>query len=216
MATMAQRLRLAVHAGDAVALLEMATVARPGRPWDAVVAAVDALCAGSTVEVAKSTVPRWVDFAKQWTSGDLRNRWPDHVDAKDSEADARMLRIYVEPIIGDVTVDAFTLDHAEQVMANVPIHLSSATRRQIAQFVRRVCALAVYPARLMREMPIPRGWTPKVRSTKAFTHLYPEEDRTLMACETLRSCAASSTASSRERGSGATSSPPTCAGATST
>lgn len=185
MASMAQRLRVAGHAGDAVKLLEMAATARPGRPWDAVVAAVDALCAGSTVEVAKASVPAWVAFAKQWISGELRAKWPDHVDAKDSAADERMLRLYVEPVIGELTVDAFTLDHADQVMANLPGHLSSATRRQVAQFVRRVCALAVYPARLLRENPCPRGWMPKVRVTRAFTYLYPEEDRTLLACETV-------------------------------
>ncbi len=88
----------------------------------------------------------------------------------------------ISPHVGDVPLSEFTLDDADLVMANIPATKSTATRRQVAQVVRRVLGLAVYPARHIKENPIPRGWLPKVKRTKAFTYLYPEEDRALLAC----------------------------------
>jgi integrase len=183
MASLAQRLRAAGHAAEAPQLLEMAARARPGRPWEAILAAVDALCAGTTEAIAVNSMPTFVDFARDWTSGKLHKRWPDHVyKKKDASDDERIVKLSIEPVIGDLRLDEFTLDHAEQIMANVPEARSASTRRHVAQLVRRVLALAVYPARHLRESPIPRGWLPKVKRTKAFSHLYPEEDRALLSC----------------------------------
>ncbi len=125
----------------------------------------------------------FIDFAKDWTDGKLHERFPDHVGKKkDTTEDARMLRMYVEPIVRDVALRDFTLDHAEQIMAALPAHLATASRRHVAQVVRRVLALAVYPARHITEVPIPRGWLPKVKASKALVYLYPEEDRALLGC----------------------------------
>ncbi len=182
MAQIAARLRRAGHATDAEKILEMAAKARTARAWSAIEAAVDALCSGTTAE-ATSKAPSFVDFAKAWTSGELHKKWPDHVGKKkDTTDDERMVRLYVEPVIGDVGIDAFTLDHAEQIMAHLPGHLSSSSRRHVAQLVRRVLSLAVYPSRHRRETPIPKGWLPKVKTTTAFSCLYPDEDRALLAC----------------------------------
>jgi integrase len=104
------------------------------------------------------------------------------VPVKDSEPDIRFLARYINPSVGDVRVDAFTLDEADQVMSSLPAGHSSSTRRHVAQVIRRVLALAVYPARYIRENPVPRGWLPKVRQKHAFTHLYPDQDARLMAC----------------------------------
>jgi len=183
MAQIAVRLRRAGHAARTEDLLKMAAGARPGRPWEAVVAAVDVLCSGSAEAITADAVPTFVDFAREWTSGKLHTKFPDHVSKKkDSDADERYLTNYVEAIIGDLAIDAFTLDHADQIMASIPEGRAASTRRHVAQFVRRVCALAVYPARLRKDSPIPRGWLPKVKVTKAFTHLYPDEDRQLLGC----------------------------------
>ena len=183
MAEMAKRLRNAGHAGEAVQLLEMAARARPGRPWEAIVAAVEALCAGTTEAITGPAMPSFVEFATEWTDGKLHKRWPDHVYLKpDASDDERAIRLYIKPVVDGVRVDEFTLDHAEQIMASLPEHLASASRRHVAQVVRRVVALAVYPARHLRESPIPRGWLPKIKGRKAFTCLYPDEDRALLAC----------------------------------
>ena len=49
------------------------------------------------------------------------------------------------------------LEHAEFIMANVPAGRSPGTRRHVAQVVRRILALAVYPGRHLSANPIPRG-----------------------------------------------------------
>ncbi len=186
MADFAVRLRLAGEESETEKLLEMAARTRAGKPWDAVLAAVGKLCtAGGTVSLTASNMPSFVDFGNDWAKGELHKRWPDHVPVKADHGradDARVLKLYVEPIIGDLKISDFTLDHGDQIMAHLPEHLSPSTRRHVAQCVRRILGLAVYPARHRSDSPIPKGWLPKVRSTIAFTHLYPDEDRALLAC----------------------------------
>ncbi len=183
LATMAARLRRAGHADKTVKMMAAGAKARAGRPWEMVVAAVDILCAG-TVE-ALTEAPTFADFAKEWTSGRLRERFPDHVRKKDGDDDDRLMRRYVTPVVPDVRVDEFTLDDADQIMTNLPAHLSPASRRHVAQVVRRVLALAVYPARLRDVNPIPRGWLPRVHVVHAFTFLYPDEDAILLRCSEI-------------------------------
>jgi len=182
MAQLAVRLRRAGHAEHTPKLLEMAARARPGRPWDAVLAAVDALCAGGTEDIRASSVPTFREFAAEWTSGRLHARHRDHVPSKDSERDEELLRKYVDAFLGDKRLDEITLDDAEEVMANVPDELATGTRRHIAQVVRRTLALAVYPARHIAASPVPRGWLPKLGKPRARSFLYPDEDAKLMAC----------------------------------
>ncbi|CAN5901294.1 hypothetical protein BH11MYX4_BH11MYX4_01910 [soil metagenome] len=186
MADFAVRLRQAGEEGETEKVLEMAARARTGKAWDAVLVAVDALCReGGTSPLVASNAPTFVDFANDWAKGELHKKWPDHVPVKADHGradDARVVKLYVEPIIGDLRIADFTLDHGDQIMAHLPDHLSPSSRRHVAQCVRRVLGLAVYPARHRAESPIPKGWLPKVKSTIAFTHLYPEEDRALLAC----------------------------------
>jgi integrase len=182
LAQMASRLRRAGHQGEIEQLIAMGAKARAGRPWEAVSAAVDALCAGQ-VRSKGPQVPAFADFAKQWTDGDLAKKYPDHVPAKDtSDDDARLLRLYVNPIVGHLPLTEVQLSEADDVMAQLPPRLSASTRRHVGQVVRRVLALAVYPARHIRENPIPRGWLPRGKSNKAFTCLWPKEEEQLMAC----------------------------------
>ena len=182
LAQIAARLRRAGHAGEIEQLIAMGAKARIGRPWEAVSAAVDALCSGQAREKGPQ-VPTFEDFAADWTSGRLAKKYPDHVPTKESSGDdARHLKLYINPVLKGLRLDQVTLAEADQVMANLPEHLSPSSRRHIGQVVRRVLALAVYPARFIKENPIPRGWLPRGRSTKAFTCLWPPEDDALLAC----------------------------------
>ena len=184
MAAIATRMRRAGRLAELPELLKLAGRARPGRPWDEVMVAVDQLCvAGGTAPLNK--IVTFSDFAGEWTSGKLRARFPDHVPEKKAKTvseDKRMLRMYVEPLLKDVPIADVTLSHADEVMRSLPVHLSSHARRQVAQVLRRVLALAVYPGRHRTTNPIPSGWLPKVRNAKALTCLYPAEDRKLLAC----------------------------------
>jgi integrase len=80
-----------------------------------------------------------------------------------------------------VALADFRIEDAERVMAKRPAGLSSATRRHVAQLMHRLMAMAVYPARLRAANPLPKGFMPKVKRTRAFSYLYPTEDAALMA-----------------------------------
>src|SRR5690606_26471627 len=119
------------------------------------------------------------------TSGELAKLHRDHVGQKASAADdKRRLDKYVLPLVRKVPMRAFTLDHAEQVMRSLPSHLSTASRRQIAQLVNRIASLAVYPLRLVPVHPLPRGWMPKIRpeDQRPQAKPYPDEADRLTAC----------------------------------
>lgn len=123
------------------------------------------------------------DVAKRWTSSELARDYADHVSPM-REGDAR--RVYIErhllPAVGDVEIASFTLDHADRAMQGVPSTLAPSTRGAIAGALFRVLALAVFPLRLIAANPIPREWRPKTGARRVRPYLYPEEDRTLLAC----------------------------------
>jgi integrase len=125
-----------------------------------------------------------------WTSGKLATQYPDHVKAKRSADDDRYrLEKHVYPHIGDVPIPDFSLDHAEKVMGKLPSDPSAATtRRHVAQLMTRIMSIAVFPLRLIKASPIPRGFLPKPAPSKALPYLYPDEDRTLLGCTLVPLC----------------------------
>ena len=123
------------------------------------------------------------DVATRWTSGELSRNYPDHVKAKARvRDDVGRLTKHVYPIVGEVPIASFSLDHAEAVMRGLPPTLAPKTRRHVGQLVHRVLALAVFPMRIREASPLPRGWLPKAGGTKAKTHLFPDEEAQLLAC----------------------------------
>ncbi|MFW6087882.1 MAG: tyrosine-type recombinase/integrase, partial [Myxococcota bacterium] len=185
LAELAQRLRKAGHEDLAPQFLERAA-ARDGQGLEDVVAAVGRLCAGEVAVPGKErTAVTFRELADQWTSGELHRRWPDHVRKKAPKSvqmDRYWLERHVLPIVGDVPLVDFTLEHAERVMASLPEGLAPATRRQVAQLIHRVLTMAAYPARIIPQNPLPRGFMPPARSKKALSYLYPDEDRKLLGC----------------------------------
>ena len=187
LAAIAARLRSAEQTDSLVKLLELGAKARPGRPWDAVCAAVDALCAGHA-RPAGPKPPTMAEWGVQWTSGELAKRYPDHVQKKRSASrDEELLRLYVLPHVKDVRVDEFALADAELVMASLPEEhprtkrpLAPGTRRHVAQTMARLMRLAVYPGKLRKENPIPPGWLPKLGDGLAKECLYPDEEAILL------------------------------------
>jgi integrase len=172
--------------GAIVKLLGSGAAARPGRPSQAVVDAVDMVCNGDATPRAE--VPTFGTFAKDWTSGVLARRFPDHVRKKrSSDRDEQLLRLYVLPHVRDVPLNEFDLHDAEIVMANLlsvdsggKRPLASATRRHVAQVMSRLMHLAVYPGKWRQSSPIPRGWLLSLPPQKAKECLYPTEDALLL------------------------------------
>jgi integrase len=190
LAGMAARLRRGRKAPEQiVALLERAARTRAGRPWEFVVEAIERECTGRTREIGRGKIPVLSDWAKDWTSGELAKKYPDHVRKKRSSSrDEELLRLYILPHVRDVRVDEFTLTDAELVMASLPETdprrptkaLSTGTRRHIAQVMARLMRLAVYPGKWREVSPIPAGWLPRLSASRAKECLYPDEDTLLL------------------------------------
>ncbi len=144
---------------------------------------VDDVAGGQIVKDEKpSAVVTFKKFADRWTSGELHRLYPDHVPLKKtSDEDAGRLEKWIYPVVQDVPLASFGLDHALEVMRRLPRTLSPATRRHVGQLLVRVLGLAVYPTRTILVSPLPRGFLPKKGSDKAFSDLYPAEDGTLLA-----------------------------------
>ncbi|HEY3235483.1 MAG TPA: tyrosine-type recombinase/integrase [Polyangiaceae bacterium] len=142
-------------------------------------------------DTAKLKVVTFTEMRARWTGGDLARTYPDHVKAKaTSELDAArcstMEAVQIAPGLnfGELPIDRVTIDHCEKVMSNLPESAKRpATRRQYAQLIHRVMAIAVYPCRLIAANPLPKGFMPKVGKPPAYPFLYPEEDRALLRCE---------------------------------
>ena len=84
LAIVASRLRRGGHTAEMLQLLEMGAKAKPGKPWEAVLAAVNALCAGETEDSHAKRAPTFKEFAAEWCDGTLAKKFPHHVKKKRS------------------------------------------------------------------------------------------------------------------------------------
>ncbi len=182
MAEMAHELLTKGQIGAGLPLLERAAEATDERALHAIVVLARKVARGDAVmKPGNATTIR--DLASRWTSGELARTYPAHVKGKaNAEADAKCFERYVYPVAGDLPVESFTLDHADQIMARIPADRAQNTRRNIAVRLHRLFALAVYPLRLLAANPLPKGFLPKPGEQKAKVCLYPKEDRALLDC----------------------------------
>ncbi len=122
-------------------------------------------------------------FAARWTSGQLHVDHPDHVAEKQHAGDINILKNRINPYVGPIPIGAFTLEDADRIMRALPSppEMSKAYRRAVAQVIHRVLSLAVYPAKVLKANPLPKGWLPKIGTPKAKSFLYPKEEAALMA-----------------------------------
>jgi integrase len=178
----AGRLRRAGHEAIAPTLLARLAAASHGKEFDTVTIAIARVLSGDVVAPPRGATT-FQEFAEDWTSGKLHDRYPDHVKRKGTaEDDAGRLRKHVYGIVGHVALQDFRLEHAQAVMAALSKKLSATSRRHVAQLIRRVLELAVFPACVIKTQPLPRGFLPAVSDAKAKAYLYPEEDARLLAC----------------------------------
>ncbi len=150
-----------------------------------VLLAVD-MITGAVEPARTNLVPTIREIGERWTRGDLAREFPDHIKSKDGAShDGGRLELYVYPIAGDVSIDRFSLDHAEAIMRALPAKRAPATRRHIAQLIHRICKMAVFPLRIVVQNPLPPGFLPKIPPGKAKGWLYPDEDGKLLAAEAV-------------------------------
>ncbi len=140
-------------------------------------------------KVQLSTVcetPTFQQIGERWTNGELAKQYPDQIRVKRSAPDDKSrLEAYVYPVIGSRRVDQVTLEDCEEVMRRIPPEMAVMSRRNIGQPMARIFNMAVYPLKLIRVSPIPKGFLPPPPKQKAHGHLYPDEDARLMACTAL-------------------------------
>lgn len=185
MAEIAVRLRKAGRVAQVEEILRMAAKSLEARPWQAVLSAVDTLCGGRATPTGGVERTTMKALGKDWRDGELHRRFRDHVATKRESSiqrDGELARLYVDDHIGHLDPADVTLDHCEIVMANIPEKKSGSTRRLVAQYMRRLLQMSVYPLRLRKDNPIPKGWLPRLSNDKAKECLYPDEDRALLAC----------------------------------
>ncbi len=184
MAEMALRLREAGFTSDVDAIMERAARARPGKPWEVVVKLVEAIVSGGTTkETSAKPSVTFGELARDWCSGKLHERFPDDVQKlRTSEQNLQRLRKWVFPVLEHMPLHAITLAHAREVLAKIPATKSRATRKHIAQLMTRVLKFAVYPCEHIERQPLPAGFGGTKGKPKALTHLWPSEDRQLLAC----------------------------------
>lgn len=89
--------------------------------------------AGGEGAVEQSDVPTFAMIGRQWTNGELHDRYPDRVkDVEHELNESRLEMLYAIGIggvaFGDVPIDAVSLDHADEAMSNLPADVTPSTR----------------------------------------------------------------------------------------
>ncbi len=182
LADLAARLTAARRTDVALPLLERAA-SRDGKQLNDVLEAAVRLCSGDAAPV--TTLITFAEFGEQWTSGKLAKRYPDHVKSTRRGHDHARLSTYVYPVVGQVPLREFGIEHADAVMSALPDTLSRATRRHVAQVMSRVLTLAAFPGRIIDASPLPKGYLPQLGPRKAMSFLYPDEDARLMRATSI-------------------------------
>jgi integrase len=122
-------------------------------------------------------------LGKLWTDGDLAKRYKDHVRARSGTGgEVGRLEKHVYPHIGDLPLDAVTLDACDIVAQQLPDSLKQNTRVNILSTLAQLLSMAVFPCRLIERSPLPKGWVPKRGESRAHGYLYGDEDLRLMRC----------------------------------
>jgi len=169
---------------DIKTIVEAAASARTEKGLASAREAAAAIASGETTKAASALAPSFAAFAQTWTNGTLHRQYPDHVRAKDSTRDEEVLRRYINPALDGKRVSDIALEDAERLMRTLPAELAPRTRKLIAQCMRKVLSLAVYPGRHIASNPIPREWMPKIprSANRAKGYLFPSEDAQLLGC----------------------------------
>ncbi|HKP62175.1 MAG TPA: tyrosine-type recombinase/integrase, partial [Polyangiales bacterium] len=121
-------------------------------------------------------------------SSELAREFPDEVPAraKDSiDASSTNCRKYILPVLGDLPVDAISVEHCDQVKRKLNPELRPNSRRQALTPIKTILDLCVQPLRLIERSPLPERWLPRDGGPRQLQWLYPSEDVQLMAATTV-------------------------------
>ena len=135
------------------------------------------------VKPVRAHAKTFQQLGEDWTSGELHRKHPDHIRLKRSVYDDKQRLGKLYDTVGNVPLDRFTLADAKRAMSALPSKLGAASRRHYAQLLCRVLKMAVFPCELIDRNPLPPGWLPTVRDSRAKSFLYPSDDAQLLASD---------------------------------
>ena len=148
--------------------------------------AVDDMCTeGGTVPLTTSSIPTFENFAKDWTSGKLHERFQSR------EPEERRQRRGRPSTSEKVRARTRRRDAARRLASRTlrARHVTSAAREEPddaashrASVPESVMTYATYPAKHIATNPIPARWLPKKAKPKAKAYLWPREDAALLSC----------------------------------
>jgi integrase len=135
-------------------------------------------------------------FGRKWTSNELAREFRRRVKEIDHHDNAARLERYAYPVvynpsilteetthvglrIGEIPMRDFTVDHADYILAQKD--LPDGSVHHIASLIRRVCKLAVHPAKIVKICALPPGWAPPPNPQKEKSYLFPREEELLLA-----------------------------------
>lgn len=127
------------------------------------------------------------ELTRKWLSGELHALHPDHISRlgdRTAKEYGYLFDRYLKPTLGPVPVGAVQdVELAFQAMRTVPATpQSNSLRRNTGIIIGRVFNLAVWPLRIIKQSPIPRGFLVKKKAGRAKVYLYPREDMQLLGC----------------------------------
>ncbi|HLM71944.1 MAG TPA: tyrosine-type recombinase/integrase [Polyangiaceae bacterium] len=164
--------------------------AKGAREFQQVSLAVEQLCAGETEPIPSGAIT-FREWTEKWLSGELATLYPGQLP-KPPRRPAPVLgryKNYIFPIVGEVPLVSFTLEHGMRVLRALPEHLSADSRRQIAVHVSGPLTMAAKPVvHMIDRNPLPRGFIPERSAPKARGWIYPQEDEQLLACKDVPLC----------------------------
>lgn len=119
------------------------------------------------------------DVGEMWMAGKI----PDTTARVNKEDIHKQLKSYVYPEVGHVPVELFEVDHLYQVYNSArAAHLTQGVRVSLWNHTEQIISMAVFPLKLIKLHPIPRGIRPKQTRHRIAATLWPTDDTALCAC----------------------------------
>lgn len=191
---MARKLAAAGDGPRALLLLrEAAAAAGDAKRFAAVERVVNKLVAeaGVVPPTAPASGPStFRDVVELWTSGKLREQYPDVVRPKTDagrKIDLNTLAVFL-PALGGLAMVDITDEDIVKAKAAIPKGIDPDTRRIYLVRLRTAFRYAKRPLKLITHVPVELDELPPLKKRNLFWFMYPEEDAMLAACTKIPLC----------------------------
>ncbi len=129
----------------------------------------------------------FAEFAQQWTSGQLAERFPRTIVPEvcdEYQRGSRQRLAMLGKVIGTVPIAEITKDQCNAALQSLPKTLRGVSLGNYCIALRRLMQLAA-DCGYRESTPLPRGWGRVTNDAREQAFLYPTEDAKLMACASI-------------------------------